>query len=116
VGVISSYRFSYLPRAPLTLKQMRRLDKLQQETECDECQQCIDLRQQIKGLKRRLSSVRYADDHMNREQGVEEREALRSENSGLRAMMGDLQRQVRLLHAFMYVCMYVCNVCMCMYG
>ena len=74
------------------------LDKLA-EPESEECQQCLGLRQQIKGLKRRLSSVRYADEHLTRDADElrSERDGFRAERDGLQAMVSDLQQQ--LAHA-----------------
>jgi len=66
------------------------LDKLA-EHESDECQRCADYRQQIKGLKRRLGSVRYADDHLGREPRVDE---ARAERDQLKQMVADLQSRL----------------------
>lgn len=73
------------------------IDKFNIDHNSDECQQCLEYRQQIKKLKRRLSSVRYTDDQRS-EQGVEElraeREELWKECAGLKATIGDLQKQL----------------------
>ena len=60
------------------------------EHESDECQRCADYRQQIKGLKRRLGSVRYADDH-SREPRIDE---ARAERDQLKQVVADLQSRL----------------------
>jgi hypothetical protein len=65
------------------------LDKPTEPTDSGDCQQCVAMRQQIKGLKRRLSSVRYADEHLTRDA-----DELRSERDGLQAIVNKLQQQL----------------------
>ena len=63
-----------------------------QQPNGSECQRCIDYRQQIKGLKRRLDSVRYADDRsVTRDPAVEKLDA---ENDGLKACILELRQKL----------------------
>ncbi len=72
------------------------LDKPAEPADSGECQQCVAMRQQIKGLKRRLSSVRYADEHLTRDANElrSERDGLRAERDGLQAIVNKLQQQL----------------------
>lgn len=60
------------------------------EHEIDECQRCADYRTQIKSLKRRLASVRYADVHLTRDA----REDVRAERDQLKLLVANLQSKL----------------------
>ena len=72
------------------------LDKPTEPTDSGDCQQCVAMRQQIKGLKRRLSSVRYADEHLTRDADElrSARDSLRAERDGLQVIVIKLQQQL----------------------